>query len=153
MEITLNEDEKKKLKLYQIYNELSSETEVIKQLIDLIEIKVTPEKKSELDNNIPADISNIQIEEYYKFKNKPLAQIIKKVLESGGKDEDDLIKKVLYICKKIDKIVSSRDGSITYTSIQRLMRAIIRDIENERDGWWSKYTFESDKDYIKIRPK
>ncbi len=158
MQIELNDQRKKKLDLYRRFYEYSKE-EAINSLIDSIEITITHPKKvtsKETIANKHIDAVNdnqeidVNLTEFYKLKDKPLAKIIKNVLINGGGDEKDIVNKVLYICDKIGKTTSSHNGSISNLSVLRLMRAIIKDIENKRPVWWSTYAVERDQNGIRI---
>ena len=82
----------------------------------------------------------------------PTVSILKDLLKEGGKIED-IAKTAKQRLDKRGQKTNSAGKQITEANLQRLAKAMLRDISNERKGWWSTFEISEEQDQVKITEK
>ena len=92
------------------------------------------------------------------MKTITTAKLVKRELYVGGTVEQ-IAKRVFEICKTKNVKYNSARREITQEHLERLCKAIIRDINNNRQGWWGENRLEVNektdvvKMFLKVKSK
>ena len=139
IELDLEKNLAKNVELYRIANDLKSNEDAIKEMINQFEIRITHTKSQ-------------KSEPVYRSGDKKttLVSVIRKVMISGAQDKTKAVELILKKCKEDSLSVTSKGEPITSKNVLRLLNAIIRDIRKGRVGWWSEYKYVVDDNLIKF---
>ena len=79
-------------------------------------------------------------------------EVLKTLLVQGG-DLETIAKNAKQKFDKRKQATNTASKPITEANLQRLCKAMLRDIGNERKGWWSNFTIVEEQDQVKIVEK
>ena len=85
-------------------------------------------------------------------KKVTIASVFRGLGNEEFKTRKAMAKKIVGALKEKGVTETIRKTPITVPKVERQVSAMIRDIENERKGWWATFNVEEKEDSLKIVP-
>jgi len=86
-------------------------------------------------------------------KPSTIASVFKIEAEKGAKDRKELASKILAYFKEQGIENNVKGKPILESRVLQQISAMLRDIKQERKGWWNTYTITENENVLKITPK
>jgi len=79
-----------------------------------------------------------------------ISDVFRKVAVKGTKNQEDMAKQIMAEFTKAGQTTNCKGKPLEETKVKNQIKAMLKDIKQERKGWWKTYTINETETELKI---